>query len=77
MSQSARKPYRFYILTYVGQGAIYNYKVFVSHTFPSVYHACLARWLHGFRASDPGLTRGMATLIRVCERGLRHMSASI
>ena len=27
--------------------------------------------------SDPGLTRGMATLIRVCERGMRHMSASI
>ena len=25
----------------------------------------------------PGLTRGMATLIRVCERGMRHMSASI
>ena len=37
-------------------------------------HACLARWLHGFRASDPGLTRGVATLIRVCERGMRHTS---
>jgi hypothetical protein len=28
----------------------------------------------GCTGSDPGLTRGMATLIRVCERGTRCMS---
>ena len=28
----------------------------------------------GCTGSDPGLTRGMATLIRVCERGMRSTS---
>ena len=29
-------------------------------------------WRGGCTGSDPGLTRGVATLIRVCERGMRH-----
>ena len=52
------------------------YHTMPCHTMP----VCVSATVHtpvrrgGCTGSDPGLTRGMATLIRVCERGTRCMS---
>ena len=52
------------------------YHTMPCHTIP----VCVSATVHtparrgGCTGSDPGLTRGMATLIRVCERGTRCMS---
>jgi hypothetical protein len=52
------------------------YHAMPCHAIP----VCVSATVHtparrgGCTGSDPGLTRGMATLIRVCERGTRCMS---